>query len=109
MNLWQTYDAFGYRDAEFIRYFKAEEMGLAGSDHEGVKVSLYLRRAKRTLLIVSNLSHGVAECTVTVDLQAMGLADVSARNALTERALEVQGNQVKVRVRPTSFVLAWVE
>jgi hypothetical protein len=93
VNLWKCYDAFGYREAEFIRYFTAEESGLARADDEQVKVSLYLKR----------------ECTVTLDLQAMGLADVSARNALTGRALAVAGNQITVRVRPTSFVLVRVE
>ncbi|MCD6359691.1 MAG: hypothetical protein J7M38_02430, partial [Armatimonadetes bacterium] len=109
VNLWKTYDAFGYRDAQFIRYFEAEQRGLARTDNENVKVSLYLRRGERALLIVGNLSHEVAQTTVTVDLHAMGLKHISARNALTDRPLDVQGNQIKVRVRPTSFVLAWVE
>ncbi len=109
VNLWKTYDAFGYREAEFIRYFTAEETGIASADAEQVKVSLYLKRNEGAMLVVSNLGTEVAESTVTVDLQAMGLANVSARNALTGRALEVAGNQIKVRVRPTSFVLVRVE
>jgi len=109
VNLWQTYDRFGYRQAQFIRYFAAEERGIARTDNAQIKCSLYLRRGERALLVISNLSHEVAHATVTVDLQALGLPDISAHNALTDRPLEVAGNQIRVRIRPTSFVLAWVE
>ena len=44
-NVWQAYDRFGYRQAEWIPYFRAAT-GLATSDNPNVKVSLYLRRQK---------------------------------------------------------------
>jgi len=108
VNLWQTYDRFGYREAEWIPYYRAEP-DLVKADDEQVKVSLYLRRGKRALLVVGNLAHEVINCRVHVNLEAMGLTNPSAKNALDGRSLPLQGQELSVRLRPVSFVLAWVE
>jgi hypothetical protein len=107
-NLWRTYDRFGYRQAEWFPYYRAEP-SLAKVDNDKVKVSLYQQKGKRALLIVGNLAHEVVRCTVTVDLRGMGLAGKSARNALDGRAVPLQENLLSVRLRPVSFVLLWVE
>ena len=110
VNLWQTYDRFGYREAQFIRYFEAEERGLARANDDQVKVSLYLREGERALLVVANLRHEVTECTVSVDPAQLGFGagGLSATNALSDRPLPVEGGTIKVRLRPTSFVLVWL-
>ncbi len=111
VNLWKAYDAFGYRDAEFIRYFEAEKTGLALADNDQVKVSLYRKQGEGALLIVGNLvPDEVVTSNVTIDRQALGLAGpVKARNALTGRALPVNGDTIEVRLRPASFVLVVLE
>jgi len=103
-NLWHAYDRFGYRQAEWIPYFRAEA-GLAKSDNPNVKTSLYLQRQKRALLVVGNLAHEVVNSTLTVDLKAMGLAGTSAANVLDDRPLPTAGGILSVRLRPSSVVL----
>jgi hypothetical protein len=107
-NLWQAYDRFGYRQAEWIPYYRAEA-GLAKADNPNVKVSLYSQKGQRALLIVGNLAHEVVHCKVNVDLPALGLAGQSARNALDGRPTPLEGPTLSVRLRPVSFVLVWVE
>ncbi len=107
-NLWHAYDAFGYRDAEWIPYYRAES-GLATADNPNVKVSLYLHRGERALLVVGNLEHEVVECRVKIDHAAMGLKNVSATNILDGRTLPMQEDVLPVRLRPASFVLALLE
>ncbi|MBU0610436.1 MAG: hypothetical protein KKI08_21315, partial [Armatimonadetes bacterium] len=106
-NLWQAYDRFGYRDAQWIPYYRAET-GLAKPDRERVKASLYLKQGQRALLLIGNLDPEVVEAKVALDLKKMGLSG-KARNALTDRPLTLTGNQLTVRLRPHSMVLAWVE
>lgn len=104
VNLWQTYDRFDYRKAEWIPYYRAEK-SLAKADNKEVKVSLYLHKGKRALLIVGNLAHEVVNCKVNVNVKAMGLKGTSARNALDERGVLLQNGVLSVRLRPVSFVL----
>jgi hypothetical protein len=107
-NLWHAYDAFGYRDAEWIPYYRAEN-GLAKADNPNVKVSLYLHKGKGAMLVVGNLAHDVVECGVSVDQAAMGLKNASAINSLDGRALPMRDNVLAVRVRPASFTLIRIE
>ncbi len=111
VNQWQTYDEFGYRDAEWIPYFDAEERNLALPADEDVKASVYLREGKRALLVVGNTRHEAVETQVAVDLQQMGLADAEVRayNALSDRDIPLQDGKLQVRVRPTSFVLVRID
>ena len=107
-NLYQTYDRFGYREAEWIPYYRAEQ-GWAKADDANVKVSLYLHRGKRTLFIVGNLTAKVVETKVKVYLKRMGLKGSVVKNALTDQTLPLQSETVPVRLRPNSMVLMWVE
>jgi len=107
-NLWQAYDRFGYREAEWIPYYLAEQ-SLVKTDDDNVKVSLYRQKGKRALLIVGNLAREVVHSRIAVDFTAMGLAGASARNALDGRAIPLDGDVLSVRLRPVSFVLVWVE
>ena len=108
-NLWQTYDRFGYRDAQWIPYYRAEAGGLAKADREEVKVSLYRHPEGRALAVVGNLAHEVVTATVAFDAGQLGFQPKSARNALSGRPLPVAGGSCTVRLRPASFVLVWVE
>lgn len=105
-NLWLTYDKFGYRQAEWIPYYRAGKL-VASADAKAL-VSLYLIKGKRALLIVGNTSHDVTQAKVNVDLKTMGLKG-KAVNALTGQPLALHGSQMSVRLRPDTFVLAWVE
>jgi len=105
-NLWLTYDRFGYRQAEWIPYYRAGK--LAVSESPSALVSLYLIRGQRALLVIGNTSHGVTQAKVSVDLQAMGLKG-KAVNALTDQPIDLQDSRLSVRLRPDTFVLAWVE
>ena len=108
VNIWQAYDAFGYRDAEWIPYYRAES-GPVMADNPNVKVSLYLHRGKSALLVVGNLSHEVVECGVRVDRAAMALKELSAVNALEGRSISMQDGVLSVRLRPASFILVRIE
>jgi hypothetical protein len=105
-NLWQTYDKFGYCEAEWIPYYRAGK--LAVPQGENALVSLYLLKGKRALLIIGNTTHEPNQAQVTLDLKAMGLKG-SAVNALTDQPLDLKGNVLSTRLRPDTFVLAWVE
>lgn len=107
-NLWQAYDQFGYREAEWIPYFRAET-GLVKADHPQVKVSLYLHRQKSALLVVGNLAHEVVNCKLNVDLQALGLRGAAAVNVLDDRPVSNADGVLSVRLRPTSFLLLRME
>jgi len=111
VNQWQTYDEFGYREAEWVPYYRAEERGLARPDTEDVKCSLYLREGERVFLIVGNLRHEVTECEVALDLAQMGLAgaDLHVYNALSDREIPLEDGALQVRIRPTSFVLVRID
>ena len=106
--LWQAYDKFGYREAEWIPYYRAEP-GLVQSFAPHVKISLYLQRQKRALLVIGNLAHDVVEGSVRVDLGAMGLRGASAVNVLDGRPLPLQSGVLSVRLRPTSLVLVEIQ
>ncbi|MEI6499683.1 MAG: glycoside hydrolase domain-containing protein [Armatimonadota bacterium] len=105
-NLWQTYDRFGYRQAQWLPYFKAGK--LAVPDSNKTLASLYLLKGKRALVVIGNTTHSLAQANVALDLKAMGLKG-KAVNALTGETLTIRGNVVSVRLRPDTFVLAWVE
>jgi hypothetical protein len=107
-NLWQAYDAFGYRQAEWIPYYRAET-GLVRTDNPNVKVSLYLHPQKRAFLVIGNLAHEVVTCSVHVDLKRMGLVGNSAMNALDQRSLVINRGALAVRLRTTSFVLIRIQ
>jgi hypothetical protein len=107
-NLWRTYDRFGYRQAQWVPYYRAEA-GVAKCSNAATKCSLYVKRGQRTLLVVGNLKPEVVQTTVALDLKALGLRSPQARNALTDQPLAVQAGKVQVRLRPSSFVLVWVE
>ena len=107
-NLWQTYDRFGYRDAQWIPYFRAEKL-VSNADAEQVKTSLYLIQGERALLVVANLTPEVVQARVHVDLEAMGLKGTVVRNALTDEALPYADGAISLRLRPSTFVLVWVE
>ncbi len=111
VNLWTTYDEFGYRDARWVPYFEAEERGLARVADDDVRCSLYLREGERALLVVGNTRHEVVETQVAVDLAQMGLADADVRayNALSEREIPLEDGTLKVRIRPASFVLVRID
>ncbi|MEA3401956.1 MAG: DUF6067 family protein [Armatimonadota bacterium] len=110
VNLWRAYDDFGYRQAEWIPWYEAEERGLALPDDDQVKTSLYLHEGREAMLIVGNLRHEVVETQVRLDAAAMGLGgeELQAWNALTGRDLPTAEGAVSVRLRPTSFVLVRV-
>lgn len=111
VNLWTTYDEFGYREAEWVPWFAAEERGLARPAAQDVKCSLYLREGERALLIVGNTRHEAVETQVAVNLAQMGLEEENARayDALSDREVPLAGGKLQVRVRPTSFVLVRID
>lgn len=78
-------------------------------DTDKVKISLYLIRGKRALLVIGNTSDQVVETKVKLDLAGLGLKQPGARNILTDQKLTVRGNSLAVRLRPNSFVLAQVQ
>ncbi len=102
--LWQAYDEFGYREAEWIPYYRAEP-SLVHSFAPHVKTSVYLQRQKRALLVIGNLAHEVVQGKLRVNLGAMGLRGTSAVNILDGRPLPLRGDTLSVRLRPTSCVL----
>jgi hypothetical protein len=108
-NLWQTYDRFGYRDAQWFAYYRAEAGGLVKADRDEVKVSLYRHPEKRALAVVGNLAGGVVTASVAFDVGKLGFQPKSARNALSGRALPISAGTCTVRLRPASFVLVWLE
>jgi hypothetical protein len=105
--LWQAYDAFGYRSAQWIPYYRAEP-ALVRSAMPSVKASVYLQRQKRALLVVGNLAHQVVRGTLRVDLGAMGLRGTSAVNVLDGRPVPLDRGTLSVRLRPSSFILVQI-
>lgn len=109
VNLWRAYDDFGYREAQWVPYYRAQESGLARTGDEQVLASVYLKPGAGAFMIVGNLRHEVVETEVTVDRAQMGLGgDIRAWNALDGRALPLTDGRIAVRLRPTSFVLVRV-
>jgi hypothetical protein len=106
--LWQTYDRFGYRSAEWIPYYRAEPR-LVQSRTANVKISVYLKRQKRAMLVVANLGQKAVTGTVRVDLAAMGLRNAAAVNALDGRPLPLSGGILSVALKPTNFALVEID
>ena len=80
-----------------------------GQDTPDARASLYLRPGERALLVVANLKPQVTNASLALDLGAMGLPNAQARNALTDQALPMEAGKVALRLRPSSFVLVWVQ
>jgi len=110
VNLWQTYDRFRYREAEWIPYYRAEEAGLAlAADRDRVKVSLYRHPEKRVLAIVGNLADEAVTTSVRFDSAKLGWQPKEAENALSGRPIPLDGESCQARLRPNSFLLVWLK
>ncbi len=88
-NIWQTYDRFGYWQAEWTPYDCAEP-----------------DLVKPALLVIGNVKHDVVKTKLTLNLRALRLKGKSAANAPEGRTLSLHGNTLALRVRPVSFLLA---
>jgi hypothetical protein len=110
-NLRNAYQAFGYRSAEWVPYFK--NLGTYYADDDAKSpVSLYYHRGRDALLIVGNTEAQPRTASVQVHLKAFGLenAALRARNALTEVPIALTPDgRLSVPVRARSFTLVALE
>jgi hypothetical protein len=110
VNLWDTYDRFDAAGAQWLPYYEAETGPIVPTS-SSIKVSAYVHNGEQALLVIGNLSDEPAQAAVKLDMDALGLdrQGLTARNALTERSLELGDGILRARVRPKSFVLAVVQ
>ncbi len=111
MNIRTAYEKFGFNTAEWIPYFKGENVFYKDLG-EKTKVSMYLHKGKDALLIVANLSKQDKDIKVPLMLNAMGLngKKLTAANALTDVAYPVsKSGEVTAKVRAKSFVLIHIK
>jgi len=104
--LWAMSDAFGREKAEWIPYWKSQEVSSVTPDC--VKSSLY-RGKGSALLVVSNLCRDSQEATVELDHAALGLkGTVRARDALSLERKPWGPGPVQLKLDSLEWRIFWL-
>ncbi len=105
--IWKAFSEFGAEEAEWIPYWRSEEF--VEAEPEKVYVSLYLRRGKGALAVVSNLGEREAKVRLTFRPKRLGLPRISqVRNIFTGEELRVRREAVALSLRPVRMCVLWL-
>jgi hypothetical protein len=98
--LWEIFDEFGRKEAEWLPYWKNGEyvsVSPQGADDKpGAFVSMYRHEKNGVLVVVSNLDRKKHDVTVQLNLERLGLAGktLSARDALEDKAVALEAGKL---------------
>jgi len=87
--LWHVMDAFGRKQAAWLPYWNNSQYVQVTPD--GVKVSIYNRKEKGALFVISNLGKTEQVVTVIPDTKRLGLGagPFSATDMMSEQAIDI--------------------
>jgi len=104
--LWRVSDEFGRKEAEWLPYWRNGDWVKVSP--ETAKVSFY-RGKKGVLAVISNLGSEETDVTVTWPQESLGLpADRTARDALTQELLPLDGATLRLRLPSFGWRLVWI-
>lgn len=98
-SLWAAFEWLGSKDAVHYPWWKNESL-MAVTPKEETLSAVWLRKGEKALVCVSNLVDGSRDLTVSLDLEAMGFANVELADAITGEAIELKGSSFIVVVEP---------
>ena len=107
--IWQAYTDFRYWEADWHPYWRNADVVTAKP--EGVKVSLYSRKGKGALLVVSNLALKDVDAQVRLDLGKLGLAGgrLAARDVLLKQPVALEGATLRLSIPRFSMRLVRID
>ncbi|HOX39715.1 MAG TPA: DUF6067 family protein [Candidatus Brocadiia bacterium] len=106
--LWKAMDEFGRREAHWLPYWKNE--ALVKTDSPETKVSLYLRKGKGCIAVISNLGKGAHNAEARFDLAAMGLPEnVAGTEVISGEMIALPGGVFNMELQPLDFRVVWIK
>jgi hypothetical protein len=106
--LWRVREEFGIDRAEFLPYWRNAEY--VAVSPEGCYVSLHWHPEGRVLAVVSNVKPEAAQAELALNREALGLkAAITARDALGDTPVQVEGERVKLAVPGQDFRVLWID
>lgn len=106
--LWGLSDQFGRKQAHWLPYWRNGELVCTSPD--AIYSSLYVHDENGVLAVVSNLGRETVTATVRLELGKIGLGSspVSARDAITDEAIEIAKGAFQVPLGSLEWKIVWV-
>ncbi len=106
--LWKTMDNFGRKQAEFHPYFN--NSNLVSVSTPGGYCSLYLRRGKGVMCVVSNLGKKAGNVKVKLNIPKTEIkSKVSAIDIFTGKSVPITNGAFSVDLNSNDYTLVWVK
>jgi len=98
--IWKAFSQFGAQEAEWVPYWRSERFVKA--EPKGVCISLYVKRGKGAIAVVSNFSDSEAKATLRFQPLSLGLDKIhEATEILSGRSIPVaRGSTVELTLKP---------
>jgi hypothetical protein len=105
------WDAMRWVDSETAQYLPwwENERYISIAPGEGTISAIWLQPGERALICVSNLPNEERELTVRLNLEELGLGNVTVEDAIVGGYLSVDGGEVTVTIEPQRWRLWKVE
>ncbi|MGC9318786.1 MAG: glycoside hydrolase domain-containing protein [Armatimonadota bacterium] len=108
--VWRVREEFGCdgpgAEAQFVGYW--ELGGLASAEPEGAYVSLWRHSDNGLLALFDNLGREDTTVEVAFDLDALGIAEASAADAISGEPLKMQEGAVSLQLASQDWRLVWL-
>lgn len=99
--IWKAFEEFGAMESEWIPYWRSGD--LVGIDKAEVYASVYLKKGKGALVVISNLGRKEEEVNLTLNAKRLGFSPKKVREIVT--GLEVSMGKDKIRLPLPAFRL----
>ena len=104
---YKVLEDFGYRDAEFIGYWKSGD--LIGGQSEAIKASIYRKPRGGAFICIYNVTRRPQTPTLTVVWKRLkGPGELKVVDAFSRELLRVDGHAITIPVPPLNYRLLWV-
>jgi hypothetical protein len=106
-SIWRVREAFGCDEAEFVGYWKADD--LVSVEPEGCHVSLWRHPTHGVLAVAANLTREPADVQVEFNLDGLGLPDkVSAEDSRARQPLKMEAAGIRLGLPSQGWTLVWI-
>jgi len=106
--IWKAFSEFGAQEAEWVPYWRSA--GFVNAQPKGVYVSLYIKRGRGALAVVSNLSDSEALVDLSFNPGNLGLGRIhKVADILKDKSLLVRRGSVRLRLGATRCTVLLVE
>jgi hypothetical protein len=108
IDIWKAFTSFGIDGAQWIPYWRSDSVLAYEADK--LLISSYLQERRGLLMVAMNLGGSGIVAEVEVDTHFAGIEDVfTARDAVTDEQLRVDGKSVVFGVAPGCFRMIIVD